>query len=82
MIVLHVSRVVSRSFARITVCGKSSSIHVANCSANQRLTIRAHTDKQKMADSIIGNDENWLTKLDNKAFKELITLNKQSIMED
>jgi SNF2 family DNA or RNA helicase len=40
------------------------------------------TDKQKMADSIIGNDENWLTKLDNKAFKELITLNKQSIMED
>jgi len=40
------------------------------------------TDKQKMADSIIGNDENWLTKLDNKAFKELIALNKQSIMED
>ncbi len=40
------------------------------------------TDKQKMADSIVGNDESWLTKLDNKAFKELIALNKRSIMED
>jgi SNF2 family DNA or RNA helicase len=39
-------------------------------------------DKQKMADSIIGNDENWLTKLDNQAFRELIALNKRSIMED
>jgi SNF2 family DNA or RNA helicase len=35
-------------------------------------------DKQKMADSIIGNDESWLTKLDNQAFKELIALNKNS----
>ena len=40
------------------------------------------SDKQKMADSIIGNDESWLTKLDNQAFKELIALNKHSIMED
>ncbi|NOQ16085.1 MAG: ATP-dependent helicase [Methyloprofundus sp.] len=39
------------------------------------------TDKQKMADSIIGNDESWLTKLDNQAFKELIALNKNSVME-
>ena len=39
-------------------------------------------DKQKMADSIIGNDESWLTKLDNRAFKKLIALNKNSIMED
>ena len=38
-------------------------------------------DKQKMADSIIGNDESWLTKLDNQAFKALIALNKNSIME-
>ncbi|WP_428356539.1 DEAD/DEAH box helicase [Methyloprofundus sp.] len=38
-------------------------------------------EKQKMADSIIGNDESWLTKLDNQAFKELIALNKNSIME-
>jgi SNF2 family DNA or RNA helicase len=40
------------------------------------------SDKQKMADSIIGNDESWLTKLDNQAFKELIALNKHSIVED
>ena len=39
------------------------------------------SDKQKMADSIVGNDESWLTKLDNQAFKELIALNKQSVME-
>jgi SNF2 family DNA or RNA helicase len=38
-------------------------------------------DKQKMADSIIGNDESWFTKLDNQAFKELIALNKNSVME-
>ena len=40
------------------------------------------SDKQKMADNIVGNDESWLTKLDNQAFKELIALNKHSIMED
>ena len=40
------------------------------------------SDKQKMADSIVGNDESWLTKLDNQAFKELIALNKHSVMED
>ncbi len=40
------------------------------------------SNKQKMADSIVGNDESWLTKLDNQAFKELIALNKHSIMED
>jgi len=39
------------------------------------------SDKQKMAESIVGNDESWLTKLDNQAFKELIALNKQTIME-
>jgi len=38
-------------------------------------------DKQKMADSIVGNDESWLTKLDNNAFKKLIALNKKSVME-
>ena len=36
-------------------------------------------DKQKMADSIVGNDESWLTKLDNRAFNELIALNKNSV---
>ena len=40
------------------------------------------SDKQKMADSIVGNDESWLSKLDNQAFKELIALNKRSIMEN
>jgi SNF2 family DNA or RNA helicase len=40
------------------------------------------SDKQKIADSIVGNDESWLTKLDNQAFKELISLNKHSTMED
>ncbi|WP_239649647.1 hypothetical protein [Methylocucumis oryzae] len=39
-------------------------------------------DKQRMADTIIGNDESWLTKLDNQAFKALIALNKQSVMEN
>lgn len=39
-------------------------------------------DKQKIADSIIGSDENWLTQLDNRAFRELIALNKQHIVED
>jgi len=38
-------------------------------------------DKQKMADSIVGSDESWLTKLDNNAFKELISLNKDKIVE-
>ncbi len=38
-------------------------------------------DKQKMANNIVGSDESWLTKLDNNAFKELISLNKNNIME-
>ena len=38
-------------------------------------------DKQKIADSIIGNDESWLTKLDNQAFRKLIALNKSTVME-
>ena len=38
-------------------------------------------DKKKIAGSIVGNDESWLAKLDNEAFKSLIALNKQSIME-
>ncbi|MGF1760343.1 DEAD/DEAH box helicase [Photobacterium sagamiensis] len=38
-------------------------------------------DKKQIADSIVGNDESWLAKLDNEAFKSLIALNKQSIME-
>ncbi len=38
-------------------------------------------DKQALADSIGGNDENWLTELDNAAFQELINLNREAIME-
>lgn len=39
------------------------------------------SDKQKIADSIVGNDESWLAKLDNQAFKSLITLNKHGKVE-
>ena len=37
--------------------------------------------KQKMADSVIGTGESWLTELDNEAFRELIQLSKTAIME-
>jgi SNF2 family DNA or RNA helicase len=38
-------------------------------------------DKKKLAGSIVGSDESWLTELDNDAFKQLITLNKSAILE-
>ncbi len=38
-------------------------------------------DKQALANSIVGTDENWLTEMDNHQFKELIALNRQTIME-
>jgi len=38
-------------------------------------------DKKKLATSIVGSDESWLTELDNDAFKRLIALNKNAIME-
>ncbi|WP_031293495.1 DEAD/DEAH box helicase [Leptolyngbya sp. Heron Island J] len=38
-------------------------------------------DKKKLAGSIVGSDESWLTELDNNAFKQLISLNKSAIME-
>jgi SNF2 family DNA or RNA helicase len=38
-------------------------------------------DKKKVASSVIGSDESWLTELDNKAFKDLIALNKSAILE-
>ncbi len=37
--------------------------------------------KKKLAGSIIGSDESWLTELDNDAFKELISLNKNYVWE-
>jgi len=37
-------------------------------------------DKKKIADSIVGSDESWLTELDNNSFKQLIALNRQTII--
>jgi SNF2 family DNA or RNA helicase len=38
-------------------------------------------DKKRLAGSIVGSDESWLTELDNEAFKKLISLNRSTIME-
>ncbi|MBE9032961.1 DEAD/DEAH box helicase [filamentous cyanobacterium LEGE 11480] len=38
-------------------------------------------DKKKLAGSIVGADESWLTELDNTAFRKLISLNQTAIME-
>ena len=37
-------------------------------------------DKKKVAASIVGSDESWLTELDNESFKELIVLNKKMVV--
>lgn len=37
-------------------------------------------DKQKIASSIVGNDESWLTQLDNDSFRQLIALNRQTVV--
>ncbi len=38
-------------------------------------------DKKTIAQSIVGNDESWLTRLDNDTFKQLIKLNKQNVVD-
>ena len=38
-------------------------------------------DKKRLAGSIVGADESWLTELDNQAFKKLIALNRDTIMD-
>ncbi len=38
-------------------------------------------DKKKLASSIVGSDESWLTELDNEAFKQLISLNRSAVLE-
>jgi len=38
-------------------------------------------DKRKVAGAIVGNDESWLAKLDNDAFKQLIALNRQALLD-
>ena len=39
-------------------------------------------DKKHLSESIIGSDESWLAKLDNQAFRELIALNRGSVLEE
>ncbi|WP_375491903.1 DEAD/DEAH box helicase [uncultured Nostoc sp.] len=38
-------------------------------------------DKKKLSNAVVGSDESWLTELDNEAFKRLISLNKNAILE-
>ncbi|MBW4444183.1 MAG: DEAD/DEAH box helicase [Plectolyngbya sp. WJT66-NPBG17] len=38
-------------------------------------------DKKKLASAIVGSDESWLTELNNEAFKQLITLNRSTILD-
>jgi SNF2 family DNA or RNA helicase len=38
-------------------------------------------DKKKLSAAVVGDDESWLTELDNEAFKQLIALNKSAILE-
>ncbi len=35
--------------------------------------------KKKISGSIIGNDESWLSELDNESFKKLISLSKNAV---
>jgi SNF2 family DNA or RNA helicase len=37
-------------------------------------------DKKQLAGAIVGNDESWLSKLDNQAFKQLIALNRKAVV--
>ncbi|WP_121967595.1 DEAD/DEAH box helicase [Leptolyngbya sp. BC1307] len=38
-------------------------------------------DKKKLAGSIVGSDESWLTELDNESFKQLISLNLSAVLD-
>ncbi len=38
-------------------------------------------DKKALAENIVGADENWITEMDNEQFGQLISLNRQAIME-
>ncbi len=38
-------------------------------------------DKKKLAGAIVGSDESWLSTLDNQAFKQLIALNRQAVLD-
>ena len=39
-------------------------------------------DKKQLSETIVGNNESWLTELDNRAFSELISLNRASVLEE
>ena len=38
-------------------------------------------EKKEVASLIVGNDESWLSRLDNETFKELIALNRMAVLE-
>ena len=38
-------------------------------------------EKKALAGAIVGNDESWLTRLDNERFKDLIRLNREAVMD-
>ncbi len=38
-------------------------------------------EKQRLAESITGSDESWLTELDDQAFRDLITLSRDAVLE-
>jgi SNF2 family DNA or RNA helicase len=38
-------------------------------------------EKKQVASLIVGNDESWLSQLDNETFKELIALNHLAVLE-
>jgi SNF2 family DNA or RNA helicase len=38
-------------------------------------------EKRQVAGAIVGGDESWLAQLDNNAFKQLIALNRQALLE-
>jgi superfamily II DNA or RNA helicase len=39
-------------------------------------------EKKEVASLIVGNDESWLSRLDNETFKELIALNQMAVLEE
>ncbi len=38
-------------------------------------------DKKKLAGTVVGNDEAWLTELDTESFKKLIALNRNAVLD-
>ena len=49
--------------------------------SNDADLVRMIEEKRKVAGAIVGSDESWLAKLDNDAFKQLIALNKQALLD-